>query len=139
MREHIHHLLGRLGQEGAAVPFSTVVEHLRREGTVVTEGILARTLAAPGSGVRLLDPWTGPHATLRPFLAHVTGAAPGPWIIPGRGTDGEDPEPDPENPGPARMRRSLRRLGSTLDPRSPGDVARWMALVEEARRLPRAA
>lgn len=135
MKHLIRETLQQASHEGPALPFSALVDRLRAQGAAVTESVLVRLLSEPGSGVRLLDPWKGPQEALRSYLSTSDGEM-GPWVI--LEEEEEDP-PDPETPGPVRLRRSLLRLGTELDPRSPGDVARWMALVEEARRLPRAA
>lgn len=135
MSHLIREALRRATRQDPAIPFATLVTRLRAEGAAVTEGVLARSLEAPGSGARLLDPWCGPHSALR-GLVTGDGASQGPWVVVD-GSGDEDPEPDP--PGPAAVRRSILRLGRDLDARSARDLARWMALVAEARALPRAA
>lgn len=135
MTDVIREALRQAAAEGPAIPFADLVARLRARGTAVTEAVLARALEAPGSGVRLVDPWGGPHGALRGLLTDP-GDAGGLWIIL---DGGRDDDPGPGAPGAAGLARSLLRLGRSLDVRSPGDMARWMALVEEARRLPRAA
>jgi hypothetical protein len=123
--------------DGVAVPFATVVQQLRRRGTPVTEAVLERELRAPGSGVRLLDPWRGPQAALAAFVSpeSETGAA-GLWVVPC-----EEPECIRRESlhGAQGLSRTLRCLGRGLDQRSPRDLARWIALVQEARHLGRRA
>jgi hypothetical protein len=130
----IRETLRQASEERTAIPFSDLVERLRARGTPVTEAILMRDLGTPGSGVRVVDPWEGPQRSLRPLFG-APGEGVDPWIFL---DDDEDP-PDPDSPAPAMLRRSLVRLGRTLDRRSPRDIARWVAMVEEASRLPRAA
>lgn len=135
MKHLIRETLQQASQESPALPFSVLVARLRAQGAAVTEGVLARLLSEPGSGARLVDPWRGPHRALRSYLPGIPGED-GLWVVL-EADEEEDPEPDP--PCAARLRSALLRLGAELDTRSPGDVARWIALVEEARRLPRAA
>ncbi|HSG50387.1 MAG TPA: hypothetical protein VLA43_21345 [Longimicrobiales bacterium] len=131
MKNIIRETLLQVSHEGPAVPFSTLVSRLRSQGAAVTETVLARALEAPDSGARMVDPWCGPQAHLRSLVPHAAPDA-GPWII-FADHEGDDRDPDPA--GPACLRRSLLRLGQALDARSPRDMARWMALLEEARRL----
>lgn len=131
MKNLIRETLLQVSQEGPAVPLSALLSRLRAQGAAVTETSLLRALEAPDSGARMVDPWSGPQAHLRPLLPHAAPDA-GPWIVFAE-EDGDDPDPDPA--GPACLRRSLLRLGQAMDTRSPRDLARWMALLEEARRL----
>jgi len=135
MKDLIRETLQQASREAPAIPLSTLVTRLRARGAAVTEAVLVRALEAPDSGARLVDPWRGPHAPLRLLLPEGGGEL-GPWVVLAE-ADGEDPDPDA--PVPTSVRRTLLRLGRSLDARSPGDLARWMALVQEARRLPRAA
>lgn len=130
----IRETLRQASRESTAIPFSDLVARLRAAGTPVTETILMRDLGIPGSGVRVVDPWDGPQSSLRPLLGAPREGV-DPWIF----LEDDDDPPDPDSPAPAMLRRSLVLLGETLDRRSPRDVARWVAMVEEARRLPRAA
>lgn len=135
MKDVIRETLRQAAAEGPALPFADLVARLRARGAAVTETVLVRVLETPGSGARIVDPWGGPHGPLRALLPG-TGGNGGLWVIlEEEGTD----DPGPGGAGAAALERSLLRLGRTLDARSPGDMARWMALVEEARRLPRAA
>jgi hypothetical protein len=136
MKQLIRETLQQASQESPALPFTTLVERLRSQGVAVTEDVLVRVLSEPDCGARLVDPWTGPQRALRDYLGAERGRA-GPWVILEAG--GEDDPPDPDAPAPLRIRRALLQLGCSLDVRSPRDVARWVALVEEASRLPRAA
>lgn len=137
MHDAAQPVLSEILREGVAVPFSTVVQRLRRRGTPVTEAVLERRLRAPGSGVRLLDPWRGPQAALVAFVSPdpEAGGA-GLWVV---------PCDEPAGPGGHTvdgfhdLSRSLRCLGRGLDHRSPRDVTRWIALVQEARQLGRRA
>lgn len=133
MHDAAQAVLREISSDGVAVPFSTVVQRLRRRGTPVTEAVLERRLRAPGSGVRLLDPWRGPQAALATFLSagSETGAA-GLWVVP---CEEPDPSPGASLPGAHGLTRSLRCLGRGLDERSSRDLARWIALVQEARHL----
>lgn len=135
MENLIRETLHQVSRETPAIPLSTLVARIRAQGAAVTEAALVRALEAPDSGARIVDPWRGPHAPLRLLLPEGL-AQTGPWVVLAT-EDGEDPDPD--TPFPASVRRALLCLGRTLDTRSPGDLARWMALVQEARRLPRAA
>jgi hypothetical protein len=135
MTDVIQEALRQLAREGPAIPFRELVDRLRARGTAVTESVLARALEAPDSGARLVDPWGGHHAHLRELLPEEVRGS-GLWVIL-PGGEGNDPDPDP--PAGAALDRSILRLGRALDARSPGDLARWMALLQEARRLPRAA
>ena len=135
MTDVIQEALRQLSLEGPAIPFCELVDRLRARGTAVTESVLARALEAPCSGARLVDPWGGSHAHLRELLPQAARGG-GLWVIlPGC----HDDEPDPDGPAGLALDRSILRLGRALDVRSPGDLARWMALLQEARRLPRAA
>lgn len=131
MKNLIRETLQQVSHEGPAVPFSTLVSRLRSQGSAVTEAVLVRTLEAPDSGARMVDPWCGPQGHLRSLLQDVAPDA-GPWVV-FADENGDDRDPDPA--GPACMRRTLLRLGQAVDARSHRDMARWMALVEEARRL----
>ncbi len=126
----------------SARPFSVLVQRLRSQGAPITESVLARTLRAPDSGVRLVRPWSGEMAPLRDFFprdetASDEDANQEVWVVLSE-MNGDDP-PDPDTPAGLCLRRTLSHLGTTLDQDSPGDVARWLAMVEEARRLRRAA
>lgn len=132
----IRETLRQASGECTAIPFSDLVTRLRKRGAVVTEAALLRDLGSPGSGVRMLDPWAGPQRSLRPLLGFPADGA-DPWVF--LEDDNGDEPPDPDSPAPLMLRRALLRLGESLDRRSPGDLARWVAMVEEARRLPRAA
>ncbi|MDT8340833.1 MAG: hypothetical protein RQ751_04905 [Longimicrobiales bacterium] len=140
MKNVVRETLRELSHESPAVPLAVLVARLRARGTPVTEAVLLRTLEQRESGAHLVDPWQGPLSSLGPVLAGE-GAAPGPWVVLDEDDDEDDPDPDPSAPAALRriLSRSLRRLGRTVDTRSPGDLARWMAMVEEARRLPPAA
>jgi hypothetical protein len=105
-------------------------------GTAVTEGVLETRLRAEDSGVRLLDPWRGPQTALRGMISDTEGAA-GLWVV--AEDDRDDPPETPGSTGAPGLLRALRCLGRGLDERSPRDVARWIGLVEEARRLRRPA
>ncbi|UCC26115.1 MAG: hypothetical protein JSU98_03225 [Gemmatimonadales bacterium] len=136
MRQLIRETLHQASHESPAIPFVTLVERLRSQGAAVTDEILARILSEPGSGARIVDPWLGLQHALRSYLGDDR-SRPGPWVILDP-DDGEDP-PDPHTPAPVQLRRALIELGRHLDVRSSRDVARWIGLVEEASRLPRAA
>lgn len=138
MHDAVQSILRHVREEGVALPFSTLVLRMRQRGAVVNEGVLERRLRADDSGVRLLDPWRGPHEALRRMTDYSTevGAA-GLWIVPEEDPVGGSGAPRPR--GSTTLLRALRALGRDLDERSPRDVARWMALVEEARQLRRRA
>lgn len=121
--------LNEILDEGVALPFATVVLRLRRRGAAVTEEVLERRLRAPGSGARVLDPWRGPHASLCSLLSPEFGSGVrGLWVVPEA-----EPEPETRSGGTERLRRALRLLAHGLDERSPRDVSRWIALVQEAQ------
>jgi hypothetical protein len=140
MNEPLEEVLQEIRARGVAVPFAIVVAGLRRRGAAVTEPVLERALRSVGSDVRVLDPWIGPQSALRPLLADEGEG--GPWVVPlgsganalGSGASAAHPVPDAR-----RLHQALRCLARDLDERSPGDVARWVALVQEARRYPQAA
>jgi hypothetical protein len=133
MHDAAQAVLSEILSDGVAVPFSTVVRRLRQRGIPVTEAVLERRLRAPGSGVRLLDPWRGPQAALVAFLSPESEAGgAGLWVVP-------CDEPGHPRGEPAvgfhDLSRALRCLGRGLDQRSTRDVTRWIALVQEARQL----
>ncbi|HSM05566.1 MAG TPA: hypothetical protein VK858_13190 [Longimicrobiales bacterium] len=135
MNEALEQVLREIRAGGVAVPFGVVVERLRGRGAAVTEGVLERALRSEDSGVRLLDPWAGPHAVLRPLMEDSPPL--GLWVVPL--PPACPPEPVPDAGDHPRLHRALRCLARTLDDRSPGDVARWVGMVHEARSLRRAA
>ena len=145
MNQSLDEVLREVRAQGVAVPFTVVVARLRRRGAAVTEPVLERALRAADSGVRVLDPWIGVQAELRPLLEALDG--PGIWVVPVADPEG-DPVADPEaapasadvaprssRPGTSHIHRALRCLARELDERSTGDVARWVGLVQESRRL----
>ena len=134
MNEPLEEVLEEIRARGVAVPFTAVVADLRRRGAAVTEPILERALRSAGTTVRVLDPWIGPQSALRPLLdAGESGS--GAWVVPlGSGAAPAHPPTDA-----GRLHEALRCLARALDERSPGDVARWVRLVQEARRYPKAA
>ena len=139
MLEMVRDTLERSCYGAPALPFPVLVTRLRAQGAAVTESVLLRRLAAPDSGIRVVDPWQGRNGHLRPYVEAVgtpaVSALPSHWVAltESSGTG------DPEEPVVRSLRRSLRRLTAVLDDGSPTEVARWAALLEEARRLPRPA
>ena len=133
MNDAVQPILRDVLRQGVALPLETLVLRMRRRGAVVNEGLLERTLRAGGSGARVIDPWQGPHAALRFLLPSEAGAGSrGPWVVPDEAPDGMS---EAGGGGPTGVCRVLRSLGRELDERSPRDIARWIGLVEEARRL----
>jgi hypothetical protein len=131
MHDSAQAALREILSEGEALPFSAVVLRLRRRGTAVTEEVLERRLRAPGSGARVLNPWRGPHASLCGLLSQESelGEA-GLWVVPeAEVVTGE------RSVGNEELSRALGLLARRLDERSPRDVSRWIALVQEARAL----
>lgn len=180
MDPRVKEALREVAHEGPAIPFRTLVRRLRARGMAVNEPVLRRMLEREDSGVRLLEPWSGPHGELiryletpgRPMVREPSPAVERPaghpesgvregggvgegrpggdgirdgcghrvretWIVPV--ADDDDEPPDPAAPCALRIRWILRYLGGRLDARSPADVSRWVAMVEEAGRLPWAA
>ena len=138
MHDTAQDILRHLLDEGVALPFATLVLRMRRRGAAVNEGVLERWLRADDSGVRLLNPWCGPHEALRRMTQGPANAEKaGLWVVPEESLAERSGRPRPH--GPTTLLRALRCLGRDLDERSPRDVARWMALVEEARQLRRPA
>lgn len=135
MNVPLEQVLEEIRARGVAVPFTVVVATLRHRGAAVTEPVLERALRASDSDVRVLDPWIGPQSALRPLLDAVEDGGNGPWVVPlGPGVD-----PAACSTDSGRLHEALRCLARALDERSPGDVARWVGLVQEARRYPEAA
>ena len=131
MHDAVQLILREVLREGVASPFADLVLRLRDRGVAVTEGVLERRLRAEGSGFRLLDPWRGPQGVLRTLLPPGADGPSTLWVVPDGPTEEEPGAPG----GDSGVERALRCLGRAVDERSPRDVARWMALVEEARRL----
>jgi len=77
---------------------------------------------------RLLDPWRGPWRTLaRDVGAHAVDIDV--WVV-----ATSEPGGAPEGARTVlKLRESVRWLGRGIDPRSPGEVSRWYALVLSER------
>jgi hypothetical protein len=115
----------------AAVPLPELTRLLREGGTVVSEGVLLRSLVAEPERFRVLEPW---RALRRFGESGETAWGRSAWVVPG-------PRPTPPDPL-ERQRPALRRLSATvaglgwaLDPTSSTDVARWFGMVLEAERF----
>jgi hypothetical protein len=82
---------------------------------------------------RLLDPWRGPWRFVRE--GDGSDARTEPWVVL-IGDPGDQGSGDPAAPESVedRLRASVRWLGATLDPTSPGTLARWHAMVLSERR-----
>ncbi len=135
MNDPLEQVLAEVRARGVAAPFTVVVAGLRRRGAAVTEPVLERVLRSTEADVRVLDPWIGPQSALRPLLEAAEGGGTGPWVVP----LGSEVDPALRASDSGRLHEALRCLARGLDERSPGDVARWVGLVQEARRYSRAA
>ena len=80
---------------------------------------------------RVLDPWRGPWRPLvaREGAASADGEA---WAVILTHPDSPPPDTDPTV---QTLRESVRWMSRGIDPRSPGDVARWHAIALAERRL----
>lgn len=134
----------------AALSLGELARLVQDTGARVPEPVLLRALASDPTRFRVIDPWRGPWARLR--VDRRTGHLPrsrsrdgsfdgceglldGPRVV--TFPRGPTWSPGPAGPALARMRRTLVRLGWTVDERSPTDLARWHRLVLEGARLRR--
>lgn len=137
MTEQIRETLRRASWDTAAVPLRRLMTELRAGGSAVTAENLQRELARAGSAGRILGPLTlrsevacdDPGSD--PAVGGFAGGLHVRWVV--FAPDGDD-HPDPGAPPAARLRSTLLFLGRILDDRSSGDLARWLALVEEGNR-----
>lgn len=155
MKNQILETLRRASWDTPAVPFRHLLAELRATGTAVTERSLREALQGASPAGRVLGPLDGSRREEagssrsrpgRPGQPSAAGSPPSTsaalaglgrrWVVL---HEDPDDDPDPGAPPSSRLRRTLLFLGRTLDDRSPRDVARWLALVEEGNRYREAA
>lgn len=128
----------------AALSLSQLAGLVRDAGARIPDDVLLQALQADPRRFRIVDPWRGPWSLLRRWAqrasthsgrtrphAPIPGLVDGPKVVPRLGAGARRSGPAGRLP---QLRRTLVRLGWSVDDSSPMDLARWQRLVLEGRR-----